>query len=517
MTYDADVELRKWISQKNGVVRDWGEKSGQLLSAFAGRGFSKPPGESQALLSELGQDFKNKLNELSVKIMAESMGVGVEDTAHDNSITIGNYQLTIDAQIDALLQAFEVEKENLNTFYAIKIEDWARIQKELDAREVILIEGRQAITDGLADLELDLIEARRIPFGKQVLLLEEKVVTANAKLAIIPHLQNILIEETALIASKIITMNKRETLFPPQEELVDALLAKADANLNTITDLRNFVTQKYELLSERESLITAKEFTLGVRDMILTQETLIQTDRRQLQTDRRQVEEKRKIILTDQKNAVEAEEDVFKEEIVNKGKEESRIEEEDTVVTARENVADEVETLAGERADFVETSVESIGVQYDFLVDANDFRFDLLEDRVTSEEDMAVEEIDDVFDKRLDLIKKSEEFDLGRHDDALELIGKEDEISESVINIGLDARDDVLEIEEDIATAIRELKVDIQDAEVASHSSVVVTEVDSDKDTLDRVGFYQRATTTIEAQLRSAADVTATVAHTIAG
>jgi len=44
-----------------------------------------------------------------------------------------------------------------------------------------------------------------------------------------------------------------------------------------------------------------------------------------------------------------------------------------------------------------------------------------------------------------------------------------------------------------------------------------VTEVDSDKETLDRVGFYQRATTLIEAQIRALADVTATVTHTITG
>jgi hypothetical protein len=515
MTYDANVELRKWISQKNGVVKDWGQKSGELLSAFAGRGFSKPTGEAESLLSLMGEDFKNKLTELSAKIMVESMQVGVEDTEHENSITIGNYRLSIESQIDALLQTFIVEKEELNTFYTNKKEVWARVQNELDAREVILIEGRQAIENSLEDLDLQLIEARRTPFSKQLLLLEEQVITANTKLEIIPHLQNILLEEQKLVASKIVTLDKTETLIPPQEELLVLLLDKVNADIKTTEELTDLVPIREDIVVDQENLITKREETLNARDLIRVDRELLQVSQRALQYDKKKTAESIKAVLLDQEEAIKEEKSALEEEERNILKGENRISAEKLVVSAREDLASEVEDLAGERDSLAIEQVDSINEQLSDLEEANNLQIDLIEERIASEEEIAGEELSEILSKRLALAKLSDTLDSTIHSNSIALIEKEDAISEDVTNTGLDTLDEVLLIESDIEFVRRELKSLIQEKELTSRSDLVIVEVDSDKDTLDRVGFYQRATTTVEAKLRSLAEVTATVAHTI--
>lgn len=266
----TEYERRRWIRAKSEVIGQYVDSVTGLVAQFASRGFTRPPGIVLDGMSQLGQRAKLALNDANLEILTESVDLEFRETEHDNTVALGAARFSIEAQVHALLVAFELEKETILTKYGLLKENVALYRAELDKRQAILIDGRTTIQAALDRLELELIATEGLTFTKERELIEAQIVTAEEKLLAIPLLVALLAEEALLIDAKQATMEKRKELLVPLRAIADADLLALDAASETIIIQRGLIPKLQAIIDSELLLVTEQGLTLAARDTLLT-------------------------------------------------------------------------------------------------------------------------------------------------------------------------------------------------------------------------------------------------------
>ena len=244
----AIAEQNQWFKEKNKILDEFLDSHRTLMSTIASRGFSKAPGflyEASIMLEEVG---KNKLSALNYQIVAEAIERELKQTGHDYTQTYKIARIAFELNKQTLLTALQQEFADLDATQSLKKEELDRLFVELDIRRIILITTKTAIELEMEALKQELMDIDRLTFTNETLLINEKITTATAKLAVIPYLEalieaqgKILIAEEAniphmedLIDEKQLLIDKKEEVVPYLEEKAEQLILLAEAILAAI-------------------------------------------------------------------------------------------------------------------------------------------------------------------------------------------------------------------------------------------------------------------------------------------
>ena len=228
-------ENAQWRKAKTPIIAKYQDEHTKLFSEVAGRGFLRLPGFVYDVENGIELAAKMQLSDLNLKILTETIERELKQTGldYDQTYKAALVQWEVDKQ--ALLNGWEVEYSGIKRLSAQEEEVLNRLAIEVSQRGTYLIEQKTIIELEAEALRTQLATLDGTTAPYEVTLANEKLLTAQKKLEIIPILQAIVAKEqelliaeqgkaaayTELMAAEQEVVTKKETLIPVIAELTN--------------------------------------------------------------------------------------------------------------------------------------------------------------------------------------------------------------------------------------------------------------------------------------------------------
>lgn len=225
------------------IIDDYETKYRTLLSGVAGRNFTKTPGFLYEAATFLELDAKKKLSDLNYKIVAAAIKRELAQITHDYDIAYREALIAFELNKQTLLSALEQEIADLKHAQALEEEQVNYQFIELEIRKLILITTKTEIEMDKESLLQELERVKRLTLPKEEELANQRLITVNKKLELIPYIEALIEKEYELLAaeetlipyledeveSKQELVDKKEELFPYLEDKAEKLQELANA------------------------------------------------------------------------------------------------------------------------------------------------------------------------------------------------------------------------------------------------------------------------------------------------
>jgi hypothetical protein len=255
---DKSRESAQWSKGKTPIIVGYLRDHQILFSSIAGRGFSKLPGYAQDAVSNLELTTKLSLSELNHKILTETIERELKQYGIDMDLTYRSAAIQWEIEKHDLLNAWEQEYANIKKGMADQEETLRQLEVEVGERSTYIIERKTEIELEAEGYRTQLATLDSSTASYEILLAQQKLLTAQKKLEIIPILESIIAKEqelllaeqakaaayTGLIAAEQAVADKKEsTLLPAMTALANKSEEYAD-ELSTQIDLESQIADE---------------------------------------------------------------------------------------------------------------------------------------------------------------------------------------------------------------------------------------------------------------------------------
>ena len=255
------AERNQWYKGKAEILRDHVGKHSMLQDAVAARGFQEAPGYLAEAVTDLEQATKLRLSTLNYEIVKAAVEREIQQTGHDYDIAYKEARIAFELEKSQLLTALQQEYADLEYTMALKEQEVEYLAVEAFIRSLTLITLRAAIKEEREALEQELINVKRLPYDTEIRLIQAKQATVEAKLMLIPYLENIIDAGQRLLTQEEINIGYKEDEIQAREALVDnkeALLSVLDEKAGATMDLADAITEEIEFRKERLAIALKK-------------------------------------------------------------------------------------------------------------------------------------------------------------------------------------------------------------------------------------------------------------------
>jgi len=229
------AEDSQFFKGRREVTDDYKDKHRTLTSEVAGRNFTRDPGfffEAATILEIRG---KQKLSDLNYQITADAIKRELIQTGHDYDIAYKDARIAFELSKQALMSALQQELADLKFTQNLSEEEVNRQIVELEIRALIIITTKTEIALEMESLKQELEETKRLTMDKEVDLINQRIITANKKLAIIPYIEALIASEQAVLAAEEANIpylqehiEKKQELIGKKEEIIPYVQEKAE-------------------------------------------------------------------------------------------------------------------------------------------------------------------------------------------------------------------------------------------------------------------------------------------------
>jgi len=235
---DQIRENSKWFKEKGAVIREYVKGHIAAFSAVAGRGFLLMPGFLYDVENEIETDSKRKLSDVNDAILQDTIERELKQTGLTYDISYKNLLYAWELRKQELLTDWDAELAGIKQDMAGKEEAIARLEIETASRGTILLEAKTEIELEAESLKNQIAGLEDDTADYAVTLANQKLLTAQKKLEIIPILEQIVTKEQELLEAERLKIPEEQALLATiqettakKEELVPYL-----ANLINATD-----------------------------------------------------------------------------------------------------------------------------------------------------------------------------------------------------------------------------------------------------------------------------------------
>ena len=258
------MEKAKWAKEKQPVIQEYIDGRRKLVSATAGRGFLLAPGLLYEYETGLEIDTKQKLSALSSKILNEAIDRDIKQAGLDYDLAYKTASMTWELDKQSLLDAWDREMAGIKNVWAMQEGAMDQLAVEVSRRGTILINAKTAIELESEALKAQLAGIENNATDYEVQLVQQKVVTANRKLAVIPILQQILLVEQSILLKEYAIIAKERLLSDKEREKIQYLSGLVEKELD-VADKKST-----ELLPAMNDLIgVSRELADAIREQLV--------------------------------------------------------------------------------------------------------------------------------------------------------------------------------------------------------------------------------------------------------
>jgi hypothetical protein len=236
---DQIREDSKWFREKGAVMREYVKGRTAVLSAVAGRGFLQMPGFLYDIENDLETDAKRKLSDINFAILQETIERELKQAGLAYDLSYRNLLMAWELRKQELMDSWEAELAGIKMDMAGKEAALSRLEIETASRGTILLTAKTEIEMQAESLRSRIAALADDTADYEVTLANQKLLTAQKKLEIIPILEQIVIKEQELLASEL-------GKIPVEQELLTVVQATAAKKEELVPYLAELTTQTEE-------------------------------------------------------------------------------------------------------------------------------------------------------------------------------------------------------------------------------------------------------------------------------
>jgi len=236
---DQIREDSKWFREKGAVMREYVKGRTAVLSAVAGRGFLQMPGFLYDIENDLETDAKRKLSDINFAILQETIERELKQAGLTYDLSYRNLLMAWELRKQELMDSWEAELAGIKMDMAGKEAALSRLEIETASRGTILLTAKTEIEMQAESLRSRIAALADDTADYEVTLANQKLLTAQKKLEIIPILEQIVIKEQELLASEL-------GKIPVEQELLTVVQATAAKKEELVPYLAELTTQTEE-------------------------------------------------------------------------------------------------------------------------------------------------------------------------------------------------------------------------------------------------------------------------------
>jgi uncharacterized protein YacL (UPF0231 family) len=234
-------EQAAWRKGKSPIIAKYSDDHKKLFAAIAGRGFLSLPGYAYDAENGLELTAKMALSELNMKILGETIERELKQSGIDYDLAYKNALITWEIEKQDLMAAWEKELSGIKKGEAEEEEVLNQLEIETAKRGTYLIEQKTIIELAAEAYKLQLAELDGTTAPYEVTLANEKLLTAQKKLEIIPILQAIVVKEQEVLVSERAKADAYALLMAAENEIA---IKKQSSLIPAVLDLVN-VSEEY--------------------------------------------------------------------------------------------------------------------------------------------------------------------------------------------------------------------------------------------------------------------------------
>lgn len=240
---DIIREQAKWSHEKAKVITTYIQAHRDLFSAVAGRGFLFMPGFVGEMESDLELGIKFKISDVNYTILTETIERELKQAGLDYDLAFKNAQLVWELGRQTLIGDWTSEHAAIKRGMADTEEALLRLMVAQQARTSIIMAAKTIIELDIEAQRLILVQLSGDTVSYEVDLANQKVITANKRLLVIPILQQIVQAETELITDKLDLIAAKRTLLPEEQALLAEMQRVAAKKLSLAPILGELTAQ----------------------------------------------------------------------------------------------------------------------------------------------------------------------------------------------------------------------------------------------------------------------------------
>ena len=311
-----DQEAAKWSQQCDEAADKYREQSLTLAGQAAAMGYHKAPGEIQGAIVDLGQMVKGVLTAANAEIYKGALTWLFKIHEVDDKVRVGLQKLDESDYSANLENQTLIERAAAETSLDQRRADLEIAKSQIERRQAAIIEERARTQAEIVYWKTLQVQAEGLSLDAEVDLINEKVKTAEAKLAIITDLYAVIAAEQLVVeaeqrraaALQLVLVAERE-LAAVKETMIPLYQQKAQARLNDAAAITSEVDVKrkieelgYEKIELRNQEEQAEH---EIRDANLFYERT-QTNRRKSDIALQLAQAQARTIMTQYENTVRA-------------------------------------------------------------------------------------------------------------------------------------------------------------------------------------------------------------------
>lgn len=199
---DITREQAKWAKERTKVVFAYDTQRDKLSSAVAAKGFTSVPGFLYELHTRLELDTKFKLSDINYEIIADTVERELKQCGIEYDLLFKQATIDWEIQKQEYLAGWDVEFARIKENMAGDEEALNIAEIELKVQEEIIIQRKTEIELLIEGLRKDMAALDGQTATYEVTLAQQKLLTATARLGVIPILQQIVSKQQELIAAE---------------------------------------------------------------------------------------------------------------------------------------------------------------------------------------------------------------------------------------------------------------------------------------------------------------------------
>jgi len=306
----TELERSQWLKNKQPVIQFFIDERRKLVSMVAGRGFLLAPGFLYEYETGLEVDTKQKLSEVSYAILKEAIERDLKQAGIDYGIAYKYAAMAWEINKQMLLSDWDKELAWIKQGMAAKEQSLDQLAIEVSRRGITLLVAKTSIELQAEALKAELAGIEDDSVDYEVTLAQQKLLTANKKLEVIPILQQILDVEREIITAERAIIEKERILVASETEKIEYLSDLVGIESEIADKKRDDllpVTQ--ELISKTEELVVVTRAQIENEVLIMAQkvldsEIMVQKAEKQVLIVGSQIdEEEKRLLLLDAKLA----------------------------------------------------------------------------------------------------------------------------------------------------------------------------------------------------------------------
>lgn len=264
------AEDNQWWRGKRPIVDEYLDNQKQIERVVAGRGFLSRPGYLGGMITDVERGMKFKLSDLNYEIVKEAVERQLTQDGHDYDIDYKGARVAWELEKTILLTELDQEFSNLKRERSFREDELARLRIETELRSLEILAAKVAIETEMEGLRQEQIGLQTQVLPYEATLAQERLATAQAKLAVIPYIEEIITAQQSLLVVSEANADRKTALISEKERLEDKKHELVDAKSGYAVKMATLIVAKEGLLPDRHAIVSAISELISEKSVNLT-------------------------------------------------------------------------------------------------------------------------------------------------------------------------------------------------------------------------------------------------------